>query len=94
MIVHRMNELPSVSDSTRCPVCNIKLPFSLAMHMVAAHSANAIENAEKTPDAVFGHVQASAYHHPRPNPPSESRRPNQVHKVKSEFVGRRENRRR
>jgi hypothetical protein len=61
--------------------------------MVAAHSSNAIEIAE-TQDVAFGHVKASAYHHTTPNPPSESRRPNQVHKVKSEFVGRRENRRR
>jgi len=94
MIVHRMNELPSLSDSTRCPVCNIKLPFSLAMHMVAAHSPNAIENAEKTPDAAFGHVQASAYQQSRSNPPSDSGRAHHVHKVKSEFVGRRERRKR
>ena len=32
MLFRRMNEPPSVSDSTRCPVCNIRLPFSLAMH--------------------------------------------------------------
>src|SRR5579859_6118950 len=63
----RMNEPTAVPDSTRCPVCNIKLPFSLAMHMVAAHSSNAIENPEKTPDVAFGHVKASSYHQPRAN---------------------------
>jgi hypothetical protein len=94
MLFRRMNEPPSVSDSTRCPVCNIKLPFSLAMHMVAAHSPNAVEKAEKTPDAVFGHVQASAYHQSRSNPPSDSGRGHHMHKVKSEFVGRRERRKR
>jgi hypothetical protein len=88
-----MNESLSVFDSTRCPVCNIKLPFSLAMHMVAAHSSNSIESVEKIADAAFGHVKASAYHHSMPNPTADSKRKNQVHKVKSEFVGRRENRR-
>jgi len=93
MLFRRMNEPPSVFDSTRCPVCNIKLPFSLAMHMVAAHSPNAIENAQKT-HAVFGHVQASAYQQSRSNPPSDSGRAHHMHKVKSEFVGRRERRKR
>jgi hypothetical protein len=64
------------------------------MHMVAAHSSNAIESDEKIPDVAFGHVKASAYHQSMPNTPADSKRPNQVHKVKSEFVGRRENRRR
>ena len=64
------------------------------MHMVAAHSSNAIENVEKIPDVAFGHVKASAYHHSVPNPRADSKTKYQVHKVKSEFVGRRETRRR
>jgi len=94
MFFRRMNEPPSVSNSNRCPVCNIKLPFSLAMHMVAAHSPNSIENTAETPDVNFRQFQVSAYQQSQPNSASDSRRANHTHKGKSEFVRRKENRRR
>ncbi len=42
-----VNEAPTRNESGRCPVCNSKIPFSLALHMQAAHSPEAMRrNAE------------------------------------------------
>ena len=92
MLFRRMNEPPSVTDSTRCPVCNIRLPFSLAMHMVAAHSPNAIENTAGTPEVNFRQFQVSAYQQSQPNSASDSRRANHTQKDKSSPVRRRDRR--
>jgi hypothetical protein len=62
------------------------------MHMVAAHSPNAIENAAETPDANFRHFQVSSYQQSQPNSAADSRRANHDRKGKSGFGRRREKR--
>ena len=83
-----MNEPPSAIDSTRCPVCDIKLPFSLAMHMLAAHSPNATKNSSETPGVNFRYLHISAYQQSQPNSASDSRRANHTQSAKSKFVKR------
>jgi hypothetical protein len=81
-----MNEPPSRSDSKLCPICSAKIPFSLAMHMVAAHSPNAIENTATTPELAFRDAQALAHQHWEPKPVSDSRGPNQTRGGSSKFA--------
>ena len=38
-----VNERTPRSGFEMCPICTARIPFSLAMHMVAAHSPNAIK---------------------------------------------------
>ncbi len=40
MVSGSVNEPPR-PNSEHCPVCGIKIPFSLAMHMMTAHSQEA-----------------------------------------------------
>jgi hypothetical protein len=89
-----MNEPPSAIDSTRCPICDIKLPFSLAMHMLAAHSPNAIENGVETPGANFRYLQVAASQQSMPNSASDIRRANHTHKGKKSKFERRKKKRR
>ena len=82
----RMNDLRPLSGSDRCPVCNVKVPFSLAMHMVAAHSPNAIENAAQSPDVTLREIQASAYLQSHQKDASDVRRPNRPRRGKRDFA--------
>lgn len=87
MVSIRVNERTPRSDFEMCPICTAKIPFSLAMHMVAAHSANAIESSVDSRSATFRDVQASAHGE------SQSKRLNHTGRGKSGFVRNRAERR-
>jgi len=71
-----VNEQTPRSDFELCPICTGKVPFSLAMHMVAAHSSNAIETSAETPNVNLRNVQASAHRQSQSKPPWHSKRLN------------------
>ena len=71
-----VNEQTPRSDFELCPICTAKVPFSLAMHMVAAHSSNAIETSAETPNVNLRNVQASAHRQSQSKPPWRSKRLN------------------
>lgn len=47
ILLSTVNEVTTRNEIGRCPICNSKIPFSLALHMQAVHSPDAIRrNAE------------------------------------------------
>src|SRR5208282_3801346 len=69
-----VNEQTPRSSFELCPICTARVPFSLAMHMVAAHSANALENSVDSRSVTFREAQASAHRPSRPRHHSRSKR--------------------
>jgi hypothetical protein len=67
-LTHSVNEPAPRSDPKFCPLCGAKIAFSLALHMVAAHSPNSkVRNAESG-------EQSSPHDQFRPHQQSRSRR--------------------
>jgi len=91
MLEHRVNEQAPKSDFKLCPICRARIPFSLAMHMVAAHSPNAIENSAETPDVKFREFQALAHQQSPSNLASESKRSGRSAGARPRFVRRKGN---
>jgi len=83
-----VNEQTPRSDFETCPICTARIPFSLAMHMVAAHSANAIESSTDTRSVTFRDVQASAHRQSQSRHSWKSKRLNHTRRGESELVGR------
>jgi hypothetical protein len=88
-----VNEPRPLSDSKLCPICRAKVPFSLALHMIAAHSPEAKERSAKALDDTLPNYQVSAHKQAWSEPPSNSRRPNPAHRDKSGFARNRGKRR-
>jgi hypothetical protein len=93
MLSHSMNEPSTRSDSKLCPICKAKIPFSLALHMVAAHSPNALERSVETPDMTFRDAQASALQQSQSRAFSDSTRPPRSARGKSGYERRKGKRR-
>ena len=85
MLAYSLNEPPPPPDSKLCPVCGAKIPFSLALHMMAAHSPDS--------KARLTETQISAHHQSRSKPRSDPRRPNNTRRRISRFKQKQKNRR-
>jgi hypothetical protein len=69
-MLYSLNELSPRSDPKLCPICGAKIPFSLALHMMAAHSPDAKERLTDTPGSLP--CQISAHRQSHLNPRSDS----------------------
>lgn len=71
-----MNEPPPPSGAKLCPICRAKIPFSLALHMQAAHSPEALERNAEAVERELSESPGSAHQPPRSKRPSGAKRGN------------------
>ena len=61
-----MNEPSARSDAKHCPLCGSKIPFSLALHMMAVHSPEAMARTAKAMEEGAPEVERPAPPRARP----------------------------
>ena len=89
MLRAKMNEPSARPDPKLCPICKSKIPFSLALHMVAAHSPEAkermAEEAENAPHDARDLVRQNLAPQYPVRPPRPPRPPRSQRQAKSPF---------
>ena len=70
-----MNEPSARTDSKHCPICRAKIPFSLALHMVAVHSPEAMARNAEAMDTTVPNYDVHAAAQVRQNSAGEGRGP-------------------
>ena len=70
-VLRGMDEPPPLSGPNRCPVCGARIPFSLAQHMVAAHSPGAKARAAELADFPLPGDHGLAHSQPQSKSASE-----------------------
>ena len=88
MLSLSVNEPLPRPDSEHCPICRMKIPFSLALHMAAVHSPEAKRRGAQTAEGALPYGQVVAYQDSRSKSPSGSKRRNHSHRAKSGFTRR------
>ena len=86
MLTCSVNEQPPRSGSKICPICKAKIPFSLALHMMAAHSPEAQARSAKALDETLPNHQVPAHQESWSEPPSDAKRPSHRNRGKPGFV--------
>ena len=85
MLNHGMNEASLRSGLKLCPICNARIPFSLALHMMAAHSPQSEERNARVVAGTMADDQDSTH---RELSPSGSNKSKHRHRKKAEFFRR------
>jgi len=86
-LARSVNEPSPRSDSKLCPTCGAKIAFSLALHMMAAHSPEGKARTAETPEETLPYAQVPAHQQSRPRAGSRSKRPNHTRTGRSGFRG-------